>query len=490
VATNIPGNREIVLDGENGFLVPVRNPQAVAEALIKLIEDPGLRRRMGERGRQMVLESFTERQVFCQVLGLYGGLLKNSAARRADPGTGQPKAPAVRTAPPDESVTEIRKGSGRPKLLYLITEDWYFCGHRMDLARAARDNGYEVIVATRVSEHANEITNEGFRLIPIQMRRDSRNPLSELLAIADLIRIYRREKPDVVHHVGMKPIIYGSWASRFSGRNAVVNAFAGLGYVFTGIDRSRSSVSSVLRTLLRSACKSPSSMAVFQNLDDFRTLRACGVVTSRNSAIVQGNGVAEDKFAPTPEDPGDPVVLMASRLLNDKGVGEFVEAAAAIRRKGVRARFVLAGRHDHDNPTSTTEAQLRAWQAAGTIEYWGNRFDMPQVIARSHIVVLPSYREGFPKVLLEAASSGRPIVTTDVPGCREIVRHGENGLLVPVRDANALAEALMTLIGDRDLRLRMGARGREIVMNEFTIQRIAPQFMDVYSRAMRANGPV
>jgi glycosyltransferase involved in cell wall biosynthesis len=373
------------------------------------------------------------------------------------------------------------RGAGRPKLLYLVTEDWYFCSHRMDLARAARDSGYNVIVATQVSDHADEITREGFKLVPIQLSRRNRDPIADLADIIELVGIYREEKPDIVHHVGMKPIVYGSWAARYLRQVAVVNSFAGLGYVFTGTKRSTRIARGAVVFMMKSTRGGSSyRRSIFQNKDDFEALRACGLVALKDASIVPGSGVAEEKFVPAPEAPGDPMVLLAGRVLGDKGVAEFVEAATIIKNRGIKARFVVAGRTDPANPSSIPDAQLQKWQAAGIIEWWGQRNDMPAVLAQSHIVALPSYREGFPKILLEAGASKRPVVATDVPGCREIVRDGENGFLVPVRDAKALAEALIKLIEDRELRIRMGARGREIVLSGLTSSQIIPQVLSVY----------
>jgi glycosyltransferase involved in cell wall biosynthesis len=359
----------------------------------------------------------------------------------------------------------------------------------MDLARAARDSGYDVIVATQVSDHADEIRREGFKLVPIQLSRRNRDPIADMADIFELVGIYRGEKPDIVHHVGMKPIVYGSWAARSLRQVAVVNSFAGLGYVFTGTKRSTRIVRGAVIMLLKSAREGSSRRkAIFQNNDDFEVLRSCGLVTTGDATIVPGSGVAEEKFVPTPEAPGDPVVLLAGRVLGDKGVGEFAEAAVYIKSRGIKARFVLAGRQDPANPSSISEVQLRKWQAEGIVEWWGQRNDMPAVLAQSHIVALPSYREGFPKILLEAGASGRPVVATDVPGCREIVRDGENGFLVPVRDSKALAEALIKLIEDRELRTRMGARGREIVLGGLTSSHIVPRILSVYADLLQGMG--
>jgi glycosyltransferase involved in cell wall biosynthesis len=378
------------------------------------------------------------------------------------------------------------KAKGR--VLFLITEDWYFWLHRLPLARAVRDAGYEVLIATHIADHGGRIEEEGFRLIPIQLSRSSRNVLSELLAILEIARIYRREKPDIVHHVALKPILYGSWAAGLAGRRVVINAFAGLGFVFTGTGAAARRTRSIIAAFLRTAFWRDAAVAVFQNGDDFETLRSHGVVRSPCSTIIRGSGVDEREFVLSAEPEGKPLVLLPARMLWDKGIGEFVAAATMLRERGVDARFVLAGRRDPSNPSSIPEEQLERWRSEGAVEWWGQRDDMPGVIAMSHIVALPSYREGLPKVLLEAAACGRPVVATDVPGCREIVKHGENGFLVPLRDAGALAEALLSLIRDSALRRNMGERGREMVMREFTVEHISRQFLDVYERLLSGKG--
>jgi glycosyltransferase involved in cell wall biosynthesis len=438
---------------------------------------------MGARGREMVLESLTERHVFSQVLGLYAKML----GRRPLAGEQVKIARITITSGPGEfsspieAVWDSAPGRPKPKLLLLVTEDWYFYGHRLYLARAAREAGYDVALATHVAEYGERIRAEGIKLIPIRLSRTSRNPFSEVLATIELAKIYRKENPDIIHHVAMKPILYGSWAARFSGQRAVVNEFAGLGYVFTGTKRSTRLTRAVVSEMLRSAFKGASVVAVFQNVDDYDALHFRAIVSPPITKVIQP-GVSEDEFVPTPEAAGEPIILLAGRMLWDKGVGEFVKAAEIIRGRGIQARFVLAGRRDPSNPSSISEEQLRTWQAGGTVEWWGQREDMPAIMAAVHIVALPSYREGFPKVLLEAAASMRPVVATDVPGCREIVRDGENGLLVPPRDAGALAEALVRLIDSPGLRRRMGERGRQIITRDFTTRHAAAQFLDIYAK--------
>ncbi len=366
------------------------------------------------------------------------------------------------------------------KLLFLVTEDWYFCSHRLPLARAAQAAGYEVVVATRVDLRGDEIMAEGFRLVPIGLRRRSRNPFREMAAIAEIAQIYRRERPDIVHHVALKPVLYGSLAALLVHRPAVVNALAGMGFIFTSSSRTaavlRSAVSQIFRFLLNAG----RSVLILQNPDDEAMLESGGLIAPSRVRLIRGSGVDIDRFAPTPEPGGTPVVMLPSRMLWVKGVGEFVAAAGTLRTRGVVARFVLVGDGDADNPASIPDAQLKAWYDSGLIECWGRCEDMPAAFAQANIVCLPSYREGLPKVLLEAAACARALVATDAPGCREIVRHGENGLLVPLRDAASLADAIERLLGDFALRLRMGKKGRHMVESEFSEKKVIQETLAVY----------
>ncbi len=371
-------------------------------------------------------------------------------------------------------------GGPRKKLLFLVTEDWYFCSHRLPPARAAQAAGYDIVVATRVAQRGAEITAEGFKLVPIGLRRRSRNPFREIAAITEIVQLYRRERPDIVHHVALKPVLYGSLAALLVRRPAVVNALAGMGFLFTSTTRLaallRAAVSRVFRILLNAG----RNVLILQNPDDMAMLVSGGLVTASRVRLIRGSGVDIGRFRPTPEPDGIPVVMLASRMLWDKGVGEFVAAAALLRARGVAARFVLVGDGDADNPASIPDDQLKAWHDSGVVECWGRCDNMPAALAQAHIVCLPSYREGLPKVLLEAAACARPLVATDAPGCREIVRDGENGLLVPLRDAAGLAEAIARLVGDPALRLRMGETGRQMVESEFSEATVAQQTLAVY----------
>ncbi len=378
----------------------------------------------------------------------------------------------------------------KPKLLFLVTEDWYFVSHRLDLARLARDAGCQVVVAARFQVHRGQIEGEGFRTVPIRLRRSGRAPLGELLTIADLVRIYRRERPDIVHHVAMKPVLYGSWAARLAGVPAVVNAFGGLGYLFIARGWSARVLRSVASRALRAALDLPNARIIMQNEEDVESCVRAGILSREQVTIVRGSGVDVGLFHPTPlRDEARPTVALPARMLWDKGVGEFVEAARLLRLWGVNGRFLLVGRLDPDNPTGIREPQLRRWIEEGVVEWSGHRNDMESVLSEARIVVLPSYREGLPKVLLEAAAAGRAVVATDVPGCREIVRDGRNGLLVPARDAEALARAIATLLGDRRLCEQMGIEGRRIAVEEFSVERIAREQVAVYRALLERAAP-
>jgi glycosyltransferase involved in cell wall biosynthesis len=362
--------------------------------------------------------------------------------------------------------------------VYVVTEDWYFWSHRLDLARAAREAGYEVIVATRVTDHGERIRGEGFQLEPLEMVRRSCNLFREVIAIAELVRLYRRVRPDVVHHVAMKPILYGSLAAWVTRVPAVINAFAGLGYAF--MDERNGLVRWCVKTALRIVLRLGHSVVLVQNHDDQDRLVGEGVVPASRTRLIAGSGIDVALYSLQPQPSGIPVVVLPARMLWDKGVGEFVVAARRLKRKGVHARFILVGRRDEHNPAAISGSRLKEWVQEGVVEWWGHREDMPAVYATAMLVVLPSYREGLPKVLLEAAACGKAIVTTDVPGCRDIVRDRINGLLVAPRDSMALATAIEELLSDQEAREVMGQRSRTRVVAEWSGPRITEQVLGLY----------
>ena len=378
----------------------------------------------------------------------------------------------------------------RPKILYLVTEDWYFCSHRLPIARAARDAGFEVVVATRVQSHGEKILDEGFRLVPLRWRRRSLNPWRETRVLVDLVKIYRRERPDVVHHVALKPAVYGSLAARVCRTPSVVNTVAGLGYVFTSRQTKAAALKPLLRLAFRFLFNRPNVRLIVQNPDDGEALARFCRVRPEQTVLIRGSGVDLSRFVPMPEPAGAPNVTLVSRMLWDKGVGELVEAARRLRESGDAIRVTLVGSPDPENPASIPESQLKTWQREGLVDWLGYREDILNVWADTTIAALPTYREGVPKTLIEAAACARPIIATDVPGCREIVKSGENGFLVPARDAGALVDAIRRLARDPELRRRMGAKGREHAANGFSEETVVEQTMAVYNSLvlMRVKG--
>lgn len=376
----------------------------------------------------------------------------------------------------------------KPRLLFVVNQTEFFLSHRLPLALAAQRQGYEVHIATPTSPAVAIINDKGLAHHDIPFSRQGMHPLRELTTLRALFRLYRSLRPDIVHHVTIKPVIYGGLIARLTGVPAVVNAVSGLGYVFISSGRRALLLRSVVRAGYRLALRHRNSRVIFQNRDDLALFGKKHLIDAKQAVIIKGSGVDLDRFAPMPEPSGPPVVMFASRLLRDKGVCEFVEAAETLRNSGVQARFVLVGDIDPGNPASLPTETVRRWQKEEVVEWWGRRDDMPHAMAQAHIVCLPSYREGLPKILIEAAACGRPIVTTDVPGCREIVRDGENGLLVPVRNVEALSTAIKRLIEDSPLRRRMGEQGRKIAEKEFGLQHVISETLLVYQQLLKKNG--
>jgi glycosyltransferase involved in cell wall biosynthesis len=370
----------------------------------------------------------------------------------------------------------------RPRIVYLVTEDWVFVSHRLPVARAARDAGFEVFVATHVAEHGAAIEREGFTLVSLPWTRRSLNPFRELSVTFQLATLYRSLKPDVIHHVAVKPALIGSLAAWVAGNDKVINAITGLGFVFT----STSSRARLLRPLIRLGFRwllpRGNSRIIVQNPDDGDVLiRECGIAPERIQ-LIRGSGVDLDRFRTVPEPAGQAVVAtLASRMIWDKGIGDLVTAARAIKTTSPTVSVVLAGKPDPDNPASIPESQLRAWNDERVVDWRGFISDMPGLWASSHIAVLPSfYGEGVPKCLIEAAACGRPIVAAEGPGLREIVRDGENGFLVPPHDPAALADAIARLAGDPALRARMGEAGRRLAETGFGDKQVAAETLAVY----------
>ncbi len=369
----------------------------------------------------------------------------------------------------------------RPKLIYLVTEDWYFWSHRLPVARAARDAGFQVAVATRVADHGARIRDEGFDLHPLRWRRGSVSPPAQVAAVREITRLYRQERPDIVHHVSMKPVVLGGLAAWRAGVPAVVSALTGLGTVFIADGPKARLARPLVFAVLGRLLKRSASRVIMQNGDDLQTLVRLGLVTPDRAVVIRGSGVDADALPHLPEPPSPPLVAaFVGRMLEDKGVRPLVEAQLALWARGTPLHLHLVGTPDPENPTSIPEAELQKWDRLPGISWLGHRDDIRSVWAAAHIGVLPSRREGLPKSLLEAASCGRPIVATDVPGCREIARAGENAFLVPPDDAAALADAMAALAGDGDLRSRFGAASRRLVEQNFSAGHVGEATVALY----------
>ena len=368
----------------------------------------------------------------------------------------------------------------RPKLLYLVSEDWYFVSHRLALARAAKSAGFDVAVLTRTNAHADEILDNGLQLIPMAFERAGLGPASEVRSLKEIIQVYRRERPAIAHHVAMKPVIYGSVAARAAGTRCVVNALMGLGYVFSSDTVKAKLLRPGVRYALRQSLRGYATKVIVQNKDDADQLIRDCQVPIWNVNLIRGSGVDVANFACGPPPSGIPVVVFPARYLIDKGINEFVAAADILKRTGTVARFAIVGAIDPINPSSLTASQLAGFVGSGIVEDWGWRTDMPAVFATSALVCLPSYREGLPKSLLEAAASGRAIVATDVPGCREIVRPKVNGWLVSPKNPVTLAAALKEAISQPQLCMNYGAAGRQIVEREFSLNSVIDATLAVY----------
>lgn len=375
--------------------------------------------------------------------------------------------------------------AARPKILFVVAEDWYFWSHRRPIATAALLNGYDVFVATRVGNCGEKIVEAGFRLIPLRLNRSSYSLFHELRTVSELRSIYRREKPDIVHHIALKPILYGSMAALGNKRTQVINAFAGLGYLVSSSSFKAKVLRRVLWKMFCFLLNRPNSFLLLQNREDRDLLVAEVGVPPEKTTIIRGSGVNANEFQATDEAPGVPIVLLSSRMLWIKGISDFVEAAKLLRAGGINARFVLAGDTDPGSPGAIPREKLQEWQNAGTVEWWGHQQSMAQTLQQASVVCLPSHGgEGVPKALIEAAASERAIVATDVPGCRDIVRHGTNGLLVPPKNPAALAEAIARLLNDAALRAEMGRHGREIAVNEFSEEKVIQQTLALYRQLL------
>ena len=369
-----------------------------------------------------------------------------------------------------------------PKILLFANTDWYLYNFRLILARELRRQGYEVVLLSPPGDFQNLLQENGFHWIPFPLSRQGINPFSELHTVWRLLHIYRQVKPVIVHHFTIKPVIYGSLAAHILGFRGIINSITGLGHLFidTGF------VTRVIRNLAKFLYRTSlnGTQVIFENPEDRNIFIHNRLLNPEQTNLIPGTGVDIKKFQPTTRTNTTPLVLFASRLLITKGVLEFIEASQLLKKKGLKIRFVIAGTPDPGNPASISPEQIEAWKQSDAVEVWGWQADMPSTLAQADIFCLPSYREGVPSALLEACASGLPIITTDVPGCRDVVTHGINGLLVPPQDPQALADAIGTLLTDPKRRDEMGKAGRQLALDKFSLEKIIDQTLTVYQKVL------
>ncbi|MGL5742033.1 MAG: glycosyltransferase family 4 protein [Legionella sp.] len=370
------------------------------------------------------------------------------------------------------------------RILFVLNDLPFFISHRLPIAVAAKKEGYEVHVATPQGVFPDEIKHHGFIAHKIPLSRRGKNPIQEIKSIFALYILMRSVRPDLVHLVTIKPVLYGGIVSRMLKIPAVVAAVSGLGAIYISRTFRGKCLRVGINQLYRSALKHPNLKVIFQNHDDRQVLLEEKAFSLAQTVLIRGSGVNLSAYVSLPEPENEIVVAMISRLLTDKGVLEYVDAVTHLKSIGVQARFLLVGESDHGNPAFIDDAVLELWRREGNVELLGHRKDIPELMQQAHIIVLPSYREGLPKVLLEAAASGRAVITTDVPGCRDAIEKEQTGLLVPVRDAKALALAIQFLIENPDIRQQMGKAGRLLAEQEFSIEKVVSQHLALYQNLL------
>lgn len=367
------------------------------------------------------------------------------------------------------------------KILFVVNEANFFLSHRLPIAEEASRRGYEVMVACGEDTGEQKLVALNIKYRTLPLSRSGINPMEELRTFRTLLKIYREERPDLVHHVTIKPVLYGTPAARWSKVPAVVNAVPGMGFVFTRRGQVAAIRRAFVNLLYRTALSHSNMRVIFQNIEDMRSFVAHAIVDRHHAALIRGSGVDLNRFRATPEPAGHVTFVLIARMLRDKGVREFVEAAELVKQRHPDWRFQLVGEVDPGNPSSLSREEIEAWQTSGAVEWLGQRDDVELVIAAAHVVCLPSYGgEGLPKALLEGAASGRAMITSDVRGCREVVRNEVTGITVPPRDARSLAGAMVRLGEDPSLRARFGRSARQKAEAVFSVEDVVRHTFLVY----------
>lgn len=365
------------------------------------------------------------------------------------------------------------------KVLLVANTDWYLYRFRLPLAHYLSENGFLVKLVSPPGPYTSQITEMGIEWLEWKVNRQGISPISEFQSLSHLKKIYRTENPDIVHHHTIKPVLYGSYVARNSGIKATINSITGSGYVFMSRDLKAQMLKPFVREFYKIALNSQNCAVIFENPDDQADFIRHGLLKPDQAWLVRSVGVDVNAFTPKPEPSGAPVVTMASRMLWDKGVGVFIEAARLLKER-LPVRMVLVGRPDPGNPASVPAEQLNAWDTEGVVDWLGWQDNIAEIYANSNIVVLPSFFEGLPVTLIEAAACGRALIASDIPGCREVVTPGVNGLLTSPGDPISLANAIEKMVLDPDLRRAMGIASRERAVNEFSTEVVNRQILKIY----------
>ncbi|MDA9079034.1 glycosyltransferase family 4 protein [Gammaproteobacteria bacterium] len=370
------------------------------------------------------------------------------------------------------------------KILFLVNVDWFFLSHRLPIALEAAAQGFEVHVATTTTDQAKVIEGLGFILHEVKISRGDLGIFTTFKTFLDIIKIFNNVRPKIVHLVTIKPIILGGIAARIANIHGVVAAISGLGYVFINQGFLSSVRRFFIKALYKIALGHSNLKVICQNSADYNEIKNISKLSSDSFVLINGSGVSLEEFQYFPDTNKIPKIIMASRMLEDKGVLEFSAAAQQLKTLGILADFILVGDPDPDNPSSIKKSQIQDWEQEGILKHWGHRDEMQEVLRMASIVVLPSYREGFPKVLIEAAACGRPVITTDVPGCRDAIYHGKTGMLVPPKNSNALADAIKNLVLQPEECRKMGLAGRAMAEERFDEKIVIEEHFSIYNQLL------
>ena len=366
------------------------------------------------------------------------------------------------------------------KIIYFISEDWVFLNHRFDLAKKIISSGFKLSLITKVSNYKKEIEEKKINVINLKTERGSLNIRKSIKDIYKIFKIYKEIKPDIVHHFGIRQIVHGNIASKLAKIKKSYNSIIGLGSVFVS---GNILLKVFVLAVLKFALLVKKSYVLVQNQDDFNFFKK-NKLSNKNIFLLPGSGVDTNKFVKTKEPKGKIIFLFASRILKDKGIVELIEATKKLKSQKKKFEVFIAGSPDYQNKSTISHEQLKNWESLNYIKYLGQVEDMAELYKKIHVGILPSYREGLPKGLLEAASCGKPIITTDVPGCREIVKNEINGLLVPPKDSHELMKAMKKLILNKSLRISMGKKGRETIKKKFSNLKASKDLIDLYKNGI------